>query len=384
MTLATVRSESTVLRRAVHGDTPVPIRLAGSWPPVLALGGYLKNTVCVTREDQAFLSQPVGDLDNPESCRALDQTVDHLLHTLRVEPALVAHDLHPDFYSTRFAAAFAARRGLPVIAIQHHHAHIAAVAAEHRLQAPLLGLALDGVGLGSDGGIWGGELLRVEGGTAERIGHMRELRLPGGDRAAREPWRMAVSALFEMGRFGEIESHFPGRGAAVLTQMLSRGLNSPPTSSAGRWFDAAAGLLGVCQVNAYEGQAAMLLEGLAATHGPVPALQGGYCIGENGTLDLLPLLAHLTGLKEAAYGAALFHSTLASALAAWGCAASERTGVANIAFGGGCFMNRILAANLRQHLEAAGLAVFEARQAPPNDGGLALGQAAAAGTRVRG
>jgi hydrogenase maturation protein HypF len=384
MIVAAVPSERTVARRAIRRDTPVPIRLSDSGPPVLALGGYLKNTVCVTRGDQAFLSQPVGDLDNPENCRALDETVDHLLRTLQVEPALVAHDLHPDFYSTRFAAAFAARSGVPAIAVQHHHAHIAAVAAEHRLPAPLLGLALDGVGLGSDGGIWGGELLRVEAGTAERIGHMRQLRLPGGDRAAREPWRMAVSALFEMGCLSEIERRFADRGAAILTQMLSRGLNSPPTSSAGRWFDAAAGLLGVCEVSSYEGQAAMQLEALALGHGPVAALRGGYSIGEDGTLDPLPLLAHLAGLRDAAYGAALFHSTLASALAALGCAASDRTGVRSIAFGGGCFMNRILAANLRQRLEAAGLAVFEARQAPPNDGGLALGQAAAASARARG
>jgi len=387
-----VRCDDSVVRagaggpafvRRARGYTPASIRLADSGPPVLALGGYLKNTVCLTRGDEAFLSQHVGDLDNPESCRALEDAVGHLLRTLEVEPAIVAHDLHSDFHSTRFAAAFAARRGLPAIGVQHHHAHIAAVAAEHRLSAPLLGLALDGVGLGSDGGIWGGELLRVEAGTAERIGHIRQLRLPGGDCAAREPWRMAVSALFEMGRFAEIERRFAGCGGAILTQMLSRGLNSPPTSSAGRWFDAAAGLLGVCQLSSYEGQAAMLLEGLAEKHGPAAALQGGCRIGDDGTLDLLPLLAHLAGLKDAAYGAALFHSTLASALAVWVCAASDRTGVRSIALGGGCFMNRILAANLRQRLEAAGLAVFEARQAPPNDGGLALGQAAVALARVK-
>jgi hydrogenase maturation protein HypF len=378
MRVVPVPSQRPLARREMRAAAQLPIRLADSGAPVLALGGYLNNTVCATRGDQAYLSQPVGDLDQPENCRWLDESVDDLLRTLEVEPALVAHDLHPDFYSTRFALAFAARCGLPAIAVQHHHAHIAAVAAEHRLQAPLLGLALDGVGLGSDGGIWGGELLCVHAGTAERLGHLRPLRLPGGDRAAREPWRMAVSALFELGRLNEIEPRFAGRGAAVLTQMLRRGLNSPPTSSAGRWFDAAAGLLGVCPVGSYEGQAAMQLERLARVHGPVAALQAGYRIDEDGTLDLLPLLAHLAGLEDAAYGAALFHSTLASALAAWACAASDRTGVRDIAFGGGCFMNRILAANLRERLETAGLAVYEARQAPPGDGGLALGQAAVA------
>lgn len=370
--------------RSVRERTPAPLRLARSGPPVLALGGYFKNAVCVTRGDEAFLSQQVGSLDNPQSCRALDDEVEHLLRTLEVEPALVAHDLHPDFYSSRYAAAFAARRGLPAVAVQHHHAHIAAVAAEHGWSAPVLGLALDGVGLGTDGGIWGGELLRVEKGMAQRVGHLRELRLPGGDRAAREPWRMAASALFELGRVGEIERRYAARGGAILAQMLARGLNSPPTSSAGRCFDAAAGLLGLCEVSSYEGQAAMRLQAVAEEHGPAAPLAGGYRIGADGTLDLLPLLAHLAGQPDQGYGAAVFHATLAAALAAWVRAAGERSGVRNVALGGGCFMNRILGASLRDHLEAAGLTVFEARQAPPGDGGLALGQAAVALARAAG
>ena len=388
-----VRCDDSVVRasgdgpafiRRARGYSPAPIRLAYSGPPVLALGGYLKNTVCVTRGDEAFLSQHVGDLDNPESCRALEEAVGHLLRTLDVEPALVAHDLHPDFHGSRYAAAFAAQRGLPALAVQHHHAHIAAVAAENRLRGPLLGLALDGVGLGSDRGLWGGELLRVENGSAQRIAHLRELRLPGGDRAAREPWRMAASALFELGRAQEIERRFGGRGGAILAQMLARGLNSPPTSSAGRWFDAAAGLLGVRETCSYEGQAAMLLEGLAEAHGPAVPADHAYAIGADGTLDLLPLLGHLAGQQDRGYGAALFHSTLAAALAAWVGAASERTGVRSVALGGGCFSNRILAAALRARLEVTGLTVFEARQVPPNDGGLALGQAAVALERAAG
>ena len=383
MSMAAALSPPTAALRA-RRRTPVPVRLANAGPPVLALGGYFKNAICVTRGDEAFLSRNVGNLDNPESCRALEDAVEGLLDALEVEPAMVAHDLHPDFHSTRFAAAFAARRGLPAVAVQHHHAHVAAVAAEHGMRGPLLGLALDGVGLGSDGGIWGGELLRVEGGMAERNAHVRELRLPGGDRAAREPWRMAVSVLFELGCMSEIERRYAARGGAILAQMLARGLNSPPTSSVGRWFDAAAGLLGVCEVCAYEGEAAVLLQGLAEAHGPAAERQGGYRIGADGTLDLLPLLAFLLAQEDAGYGAAVFHSTLAAALAAWVSAASERTGLRNVALGGGCFINRILAASLRERLEAAGLAVFEARQAPPGDGGLALGQAAVALARAQG
>ena len=195
---------------------------------------------------------------------------------------------------------------------------------------------------------------------------------------------MAVSVLFELGCMSEIERRYAARGGAILAQMLARGLNSPPTSSVGRWFDAAAGLLGVCEVCAYEGEAAVLLQGLAEAHGPAAERQGGYRIGADGTLDLLPLLAFLLAQEDAGYGAAVFHSTLAAALAAWVSAASKRTGLRNVALGGGCFINRILAASLRERLEAAGLAVFEARQAPPGDGGLALGQAAVALARAQG
>lgn len=378
-----VASKEAAVRRA-RERAAAPIRIARAGAPVLALGAYFKSAVCLTRGDEAFLTPQLGSLDTPESCRALEDTVEHLLRTLQVEPAIVAHDLHPDFYSSRFAAAFAARRGLPVVPVQHHHAHIEAVAAEHRLRGPLLGLALDGVGLGSDGGVWGGELLRVDAGAARRIGHLRHLRLPGGDRAAREPWRMAASALFELGRSNEIEHRYAARGGAILAQMLARGVNSPPTSSAGRWFDAAAGLLGVREVCAYEGEAAILLQSLAEAHGPAAPFEEGYRIGTDGRLDLLRLLEHLSRQHDTAYGAALFHSTLAAALAAWVVWAGGRSGLRKVALGGGCFMNRILAASLREALERAGFAVFEARQAPPGDGGLALGQAAVALTRAPG
>jgi hydrogenase maturation protein HypF len=365
------------IRRA-RGYTPAPVKLAAPGPSVLALGGLLKNTVCVTRGDEAFLSQHVGDLDNAATCRALEEAAAHLLDVLDVTPEVVAHDLHPDFHSTRFAAAFASAHGIPTMAIQHHHAHIAAVAAEHRVRGPVLGLALDGVGLGTDGRAWGGELLRVEGGACERVGHLRELPLPGGDRAAREPWRMGAAVLHALGRGGEIGTRLQHPAAATVSQMLERGFNVPPTSSAGRWFDAAAALLGVQQTCSFEGQAAMLLEGLAARHGAVEALAGGYRLGTDGVLDLLPLLAHLADTDDAAYGAALFHSTVAGALAEWMAGAAGRTGLSRVAFGGGCFVNHVLSSALRLNLERRGLTVLEARAVPPNDGGLALGQAAAA------
>jgi hydrogenase maturation protein HypF len=293
---------------------------------------------------------------------------------LEIEPEIVVHDLHPDFFSSRFAADFARQHGISVLAVQHHHAHIAAVMAEHGVTGPVLGLALDGVGLGGDGNAWGGELLRVDGASFERLGHLAELALPGGDRAAREPWRMAASALHAMGRSEEIERRFAHPAAAALRQMLEQNLNSPATSSCGRWFDAAAGLLGVREVSAFEGQAAMLLEGLAQAYGPVAPMNGGYTLGEKG-LNLLPLLAALSETRDAGHGAALFHATLAEALAEWVAAKMTETGLNGVVFGGGCFLNRLLSAGLTARLEARGAKVYQARQAPPNDGGLSLGQA---------
>ncbi|MBL0141083.1 MAG: carbamoyltransferase HypF [Betaproteobacteria bacterium] len=364
--------------RRARGYTPRAIRLPRPGPSVLATGAWLKNAVCVTRGDEAFLSPHIGDLDNVPACESLDEAVAHLLAILEVEPSACAHDLHPDFYSTRFAAAFAAERGIPAIAIQHHHAHISAVCAEHGHAAPVIGLALDGVGLGTDGTAWGGELLRVEGARFSRLAHLRELRLPGGDRAAREPWRMAASVLHELGRGSEIAQRFPRAGAPVVAEMLGVGTNSPVTTSAGRWFDAAAALLGVREVTAFEGQAAMQLEALAAEFGPFEADRSLWRIGRDGTLDLLPLAGRLAGTKDMRFGAALFHATLVEALAEWVVAWAAREGLATVALGGGCFVNEILSTGLRRALAAGGLTVLEAREAPANDGGIALGQAWAA------
>ncbi len=370
--------------RRARGYTPLAIRLAAPGPSVAAVGGWYKNTVCVTRGDEAFVSQHVGDLDNAPTCAALEDALAHLVSILDVRPQVVAHDLHPDFYSTRHAAALARRWNVPLHGVQHHHAHIAAVLAEHRITAPALGLALDGVGLGADGGAWGGELLRVDGARCERLSRLRPLRLPGGDRAAREPWRMAAAALALAGREREIGARFADEPAALtVAQMLSRDVNAPPTSSMGRWFDAAAGLLGVARRSTFEGQAAMLLEGLAERHGAVAADASLFAVTAGNELDLAPLAARLAGERDAAYGAALFHATLVAALAAWVVAASRRLGIATVACGGGCFLNAILARGLREALAAAGVAMLEAQAVPPNDGGLALGQAAVALAALR-
>ena len=378
-----VRCDDSVMRagpafiRRARGYTPVPVSLAGDGPTVLALGAYLKNSICVLKGSEAFLSQHIGSLDNASTIGFLEETVSHLLGILDVTPDLIAHDLHPDFHSTRLAQRLAAEWGVPAVAVAHHHAHIAAICAEHRLDEPLLGLAIDGVGLGPDGGLWGGELLRVDGDDCRRLGHLLPLCLPGGDRAAREPWRMAASALEACGRRAEIADFIarrhPGRDGARLTMMLERRINCPATSSLGRLFDAAAGLLGLRAEARYEGQAAMELEGLAAAHGTVDPLPGGMVV--RGQLaDFTPLLSRLADCADVPYGAALFHATLAAGLAEWLLAAVDREKVAKIAVGGGCAMNAVLMPALRRQLEAGGASVFEANQAPPNDGGLALGQ----------
>jgi hydrogenase maturation protein HypF len=257
--------------RRARGYTPQAIRLAAAGPAVLAVGAFLKNTVCVTRADEAFVSQHIGDLDDAATLNFFEESIAHLLRILEVEPQLIAHDLHPDFPSTSFAAELGAARGIRTIGVQHHHAHVAAVLAEHRFRGPVLGLALDGIGLGSDGGAWGGELLTVDGAQMRRAGHLATLPMPGGDRAAREPWRMAAAALHKLGRGAEIAARFPAqRAAAQLAELLDRGVRCPPTSSMGRLFDAAAALLGVTEISRFEAEAAMRLEALAATRAALP------------------------------------------------------------------------------------------------------------------
>ncbi|MDP1636232.1 MAG: carbamoyltransferase HypF [Gallionellaceae bacterium] len=356
------------------------IALPDAGPSVLACGAWLKNTVCVTRGNEAHVSQLIGDLDSAEARQMLDATVARLCNELDVQPEIVAHDLHPDFYSTQFAQTYAAQRDLPVVAVQHHHAHIAAICAEHHIDDAVLGLALDGVGLGTDNAPWGGELLRVAGAEFERDGCLVPLPMPGGDRAAREPWRMAAALLFRLGRGEEIVQRFQNQpGAQTVATMLQRNLNCPPTSSMGRLFDAAAGLLGVNEVQAFEAQAAILLQEAAERHGQVAPLENGFMINENGELDFSPLLAVLADCPKenngAGHGAALFHATLASGLAEWVERSAHRHNIATVALGGGCFYNVILLRDLSARLAAQGLRVLTAQQMQPNDSAISLGQA---------
>ncbi|MCM2341895.1 carbamoyltransferase HypF [Rhodoferax sp.] len=373
-----VAGKPQFIRRS-RGFAPAAIRLPSGGPSVLAFGAYLKNTVCVTRGDEAFLSPHIGSLDNAASCEFLDETVQRLCVLLDVKPGLVAHDLHPDDYSTRAALQYAQQRGLPTLAVQHHHAHMAAVCAEHGWQGPVLGLALDGVGLGTDGTAWGGELLKVDGTRFEHLGHLRPLPMPGGDQCAREPWRMAAAVLHELGRNADIAQHFQEPAASTVVAMLARQFNCPRTSSMGRVFDAAAGLLGICHTMAYEAQAAMLLEQAATIfiegHGWPEPLPGGYAVRDDGQLDLLPLLASLIDAGDTTRAAARFHATLVAALSDWVLRASKATGLTTLAWGGGCFLNTLLSSHLRQNLEQHGIMVLAPSLTSPGDASIALGQA---------
>ncbi len=343
--------------------------------PILAVGAMLKNTLCVVEGTNALISPEVGNLDEIEAVLTFEDRAARLLERLQHGPVAVAHDIHPDFHSTRYAQALAAYLGVDAVPVQHHHAHVASVMAEDGRDEATLGLALDGFGLGENNESWGGELLFVDGNGYRRLGHLAPLAQPGGDRAAREPWRMAAAALHAMGRDSEIPKRFhPFPGAAVVAQMITKNVNAPTTSSAGRLFDAACGLLGVKLIARFEGQAPIELERLAtlAPEGPEVA-PNGWRLRE-GVLDMVPLLARLAEL-EAVRGAALFHGTLAAALACWVEWAVEVTGVRHVALGGGCFFNKVLTSLLEEALKQRRIHPLRSSGLGPGDSAISLGQA---------
>jgi hydrogenase maturation protein HypF len=362
--------EATTIIRRARGFTPHAVKLASSGPRVMALGPHLKSTITMTRGDRAYVSPHVGDLDTPAAVAFHADTARAMQAMLQSEPEVLACDLSRDFASTRLAEQLSVELDLPLVRVQHHHAHVAAVLAEHQVEEPVLGLALDGHGLGPDGQSWGGELLLVDGACFERLGHLAPLTLPGGDRAAREPWRMAAGILHRLGRDAEITRRFPEEPmAGNLRQFLASG-EAGTTSAAGRLFDAAAGLLSVSYRAGFEGEPPMLLEGLV---GSPEVQQGGYWL-ENGVLDFLPLLEILADCDDPVHGAELFHGTLVEGLVDWVAAAAQTSGVTTIALCGGCFLNAYLSDLLPRRLEGIGLRVLQAEAMPPNDGAISLGQ----------
>ena len=375
--------------------------------PVLAVGAWLKNTACLLDADGAHGSALHGDLRDAQACRALEASARALAARSTQPIAAVAHDLHPDFYSTRLALALADEWQVSAIGVQHHHAHIGAVMAEHGLREPVIGLALDGVGLGSDGTAWGGELLWVAPAGWQRLGHLWPLALPGGDAAALAPWRMLASALHAMGRSAEIVPRLSAQvgvaPARMIQRMLETGLNCPAGTSAGRWFDAAAAALGLQLLAQTEAEAAIALERHAAqwllahpSADPAmpadaatpaasqanqpPASDAPAALQTSAdVLDLRPMIATLLDWPDtperSTAAAAWFHLTLARALADWAARAARRTGCLTVCLGGGCFMNAILTREVTRRLQGQGLRVCRPQATPCGDAGLALGQA---------
>ena len=363
--------------------TPPPV------PAVLAVGAWLKNTACLLDAAGPHWSAMHGDLRDPQACQALDASARHLAAQTAQPIQAIAHDLHPDFYSTRLALALAQAWQISAIGVQHHHAHIGAVMAEHGLDQPVIGLALDGVGLGTDGTAWGGELLRVSPSGWQRLGHVWPLALPGGDVAAREPWRMLASALHAMGRGDEIHARLvptvQASAVRMMETMLRKRLNCPTSTSAGRWFDAAAAALGLHLHQQTEAQAAIALEQEAAQWlqtASETALEAVRCDGidtASPVLDLRPLLARLLDWPELdaarPAAAAWFHLALAQVLADWAAHAAQQAQCRVVCLGGGCFMNAILTREVTTRLEQRGLRVYRPQNNSCGDAALALGQA---------
>lgn len=355
---------------------------------VLGCGAYLKNRACLVDGDQAHWSDLHGDLGDPENRHALTQSVEALLALASGPLHAVAHDLHPDFYSTQLATELAQRLGIPVHALQHHHAHVGTLLAEQGILHPVIALTLDGMGLGTDGTPWGGEVLWVNGSDHghhfQRVDHLAALAQPGGDVAAREPWRVAAAVLFATGRGDEIEPLFTPLVGSVAAKtvhtMLQRSLNCAGSSSAGRWFDAAAGALGISTRQSHEAEAAMALERLAAQW---LSAHPDFSF-EWKSLDLHAVVAQLfalrgQGTEAQAHGASKFHWALASSLAQAAVNAATHHGIGQVVLTGGCFANQVLRTAVRTHLERAALQVIEPQWVGCGDEGLALGQAWLAG-----
>src|SRR5262245_36795217 len=375
-----------IIRRA-RGYVPLAVRLpAASSRPILACGGELKNTFALVRGHEAFLSQHLGDLTSEAAFRIYVDTIGHFRRLFELEPNVVAHDLHPAYRSTLYAQSI---EGVEHVAVQHHHAHIASCLADNGLDRPVIGVAWDGSGYGSDGHVWGGEFLVADLSSFERVGHFDYVPLPGGDAAVREPWRMA--AVFLRAAYGDdamstLDVDFLRRldraAWRVLSQAADRGLNAPLTSSIGRLFDAVASLLGLRDRVSFEGQAAMELEALADREADLIYLTT-VATDDRGivvrTTDIVrgvveDLLRHVpTSLL-----AARFHATLADVLLRVCDRVRARTGLDAVALSGGVFQNAWLLLAAMGRLEAGGFQVYTHRQVPTNDGGLALGQAAIA------
>jgi hydrogenase maturation protein HypF len=373
----------TVFLRRARGYVPSAVPLRGKAPPVLACGADLKNTFCLTTEEAAVVSQHIGDMENYETLRFFEETLGNLKAVYRVKPEALAHDLHPGYFSTRWAME---QRGIEKHGIQHHHAHVASVMAEKGLQGPVIGVALDGSGYGGDGTVWGGEFLVADRRTFERRAHFRPLPMPGGEAAARNPWRMALScldtafggeALDAAEATGLIGSTRRQEAENVLGILGNRSL-SPLTSGAGRLFESVSAILGIRDVNTYEGEAAMALEA-AASPDDVGRYPWDLARSEPAVIDFTETLRAVVREKldgvDRGVIAARFHGTVAVAVEEMVRLIAGDTGLEEVALTGGVFQNRLLLGKVLALLRKAGLSPHFNSRVPANDAGISLGQA---------
>ncbi len=400
--LARVMDGRPRLLRRARGYAPQPIPLPAGFdgaPQVLALGGELKSTFCLLKDGQAILSQHLGDLEDAATWRDYRRNLQRYRRLFDARPAVLAVDRHADYLSTQLGRSLAAEEGLALVEVQHHHAHIAACMAEHGLPldgGKVLGVALDGLGLGADGDLWGGEFLLADYRDFVRLAHFHPLPLPGGAQAMREPWRNTFAHLHTALGWERVAAEYAGldivrflagKPLGNLRTMMETGLNSPLASSAGRLFDAVAAALGLCRESVgFEGQAAMALEALAAPHFARQADAAYGVAYRDGCLVWRPLWLALLGDLRAAQApgviAARFHQGLAAAVADTAARLCRRHGLATVVLGGGVFQNRLLLEGVSQRLRQRDLRVLSPAAAPANDGGLSLGQAVVALSRA--
>jgi len=389
---AVVDGAPQLVRRA-RGFVPMGVALPFDAPPLLAVGGHLKNVFALARGRFAYQSQHLGDLENLIGLEFFRESLDHLMRTFEIEPQTVVHDLHPGYLSTQWAKKWARERGLSLIAVQHHHAHVAGCMAEHELTGKVIGMALDGTGYGSDGKIWGGEVLIARLDGFERFAHLEYVPMPGGEAAIKEPWRMALGHLHASGFDAGLNETRSLVGtteneARVLTRMIERGVNVPLTSSLGRLFDAVAAVVLGRRVVDYEAQAAIELEGIAVDElDDVPGYEmefagGDWDAREPVRMSAAPLwrelLTDLRAGTSKARIAARFHVGVANGFVKVAVLARTATGLNQVALSGGCMHNRRLARLLREGLEEEGFKVYQHRNVSPGDGGLSYGQVAVA------
>jgi len=376
----TINGKARFFRRS-RGYVPRPVFLKRALKPILACGAELKNTICVTRGNQAFVSQHVGDLENLATYRFFCKTIQHLKRILDIEPEYIACDMHPDYLSTRYARE---QENIAVQEIQHHHAHIVACMAENQVEDPLIGLAFDGTGYGSDGRIWGGEILWAHLDRFERLGHIAYVPMPGSAAAIKEPWRMAVSYLHQAYGKKLLQLELPfinivgRRKVETIIEMIEKKINSPHTSSLGRLFDGVAVMIGLREYVAYEGQAAIALEMLAD-----PSTQGlyDYDVSQGDMLEIHPepiVKGVVDDIGKQVHPSEIsmkFHNTLVRMFAEICVDIRMDTGQKRVALSGGVFQNALLLSGLTKGLEKKGFEVLSHTQVPTNDGGISLGQA---------